>query len=349
MHEVWGWKPTKKTALCQTPTAFPLTPGPVGTSFSWSHRSARGAGGREEVRKLGARWWAVDWKIPDGLFRLYPGFYMILYLSFIWGISKKPSSRFLLFVDVSPFPRGIFRFSEVYSLFLVRIPEKQASSHWDLPLARFGYRETPRKSKVGMSNVEKESANLANLKNSLQTWYEFLRISSKSNTFSVEWTCGGKSCRRSRLHRSQVLVVGLGRRLRSCGMDGPRARLGAGALEVAFGGSKYQLFGEGSFSEEWWGKMRFRGEFLVAANFPDFFFVNTNFWSPFFFRENLGGVGEIWWKFTTRDFFNRWFECTHDAFVKLWICLSSGSMIRLSRLLFGIADWHPRKFENFYC
>eukprot|EP00434_Breviolum_minutum_P024500 symbB.v1.2.021639.t1/scaffold1828.1/size99598/1 len=30
----------------------------------------------------------------------------------------------------------------------------------------------------------------------------------------------------------EVLVVGLGRRLRSCGMDGPRARLGAGALEA---------------------------------------------------------------------------------------------------------------------
>lgn len=30
----------------------------------------------------------------------------------------------------------------------------------------------------------------------------------------------------------EVLVVGLGRRLRSCGIDGPRARLGAGALEA---------------------------------------------------------------------------------------------------------------------
>lgn len=45
MHEVWVFF-NEKTALCQTPTAFP-TPGPLGTSFSWSHRSARGPAGRK--------------------------------------------------------------------------------------------------------------------------------------------------------------------------------------------------------------------------------------------------------------------------------------------------------------
>ena len=72
-------------------------------------------------------------------------------------------------------------------------------------------------------------------------------------------------------------------------MDGPRARLGAGALEVAFGGSKYQLSGR-EFSEKWWGKMRFRGEFLVAANPQDVFFCKHKFLIPFFFqRKSWGG------------------------------------------------------------
>ena len=76
-------------------------------------------------------------------------------------------------------------------------------------------------------------------------------------------------------------------------MDGPRARLGAGALEVAFGGSKYQLFGEGSFSEEWVGENEISGGIFGCSKFSRFCFCKHKFLIPFFFRENLGGVGEI--------------------------------------------------------